>query len=432
MATECLPKYLRSCPKARYYRPRHMKTLRSIPALGAFFVVIAVALRLAAATSRATRSPRSPATRSALQAFNHWMYVAAKGQAAQSPGQPVIVPNDPPNFTKCIAQVKAEIPSLKKTADKTLKADCGQLFTSLSEPGDGLPDQGLLVSGRRPQAGHQPHQRSGPEGAGRGQEGAVLDQRPVPGVPEAERPDGRRTSSSASASTRSTPSSPRATPRTVTAAAIAAYYASHKSQFGTPETRNMRIVLTKTAAQARMRPRRRCSTARAGRSVAKKYSTDPTTKNKGGLLTDVTAGQQDAALSKAAFAAPVNKVIGPVKGQFGYYVLEVIKIKPATQTSLADVQRADQADADQPAADRRPDRGRQPRQEGLADADHLPRGSTRWPTARATRRPRPRRPSRRGRRHRRGRARPATVQRRPPPPHLSRARPGRRAVSDSA
>ncbi len=52
------------------------------------------------------------------QAFNHWMYVAAKGQAAQSPGQPVIVPNDPPNFTKCVTQVRAQIPALKKTSDK--------------------------------------------------------------------------------------------------------------------------------------------------------------------------------------------------------------------------------------------------------------------------------------------------------------------------
>jgi foldase protein PrsA len=52
-------------------------------------------------------------------------------------------------------------------------------------------------------------------------------------------------------------------------------------------------------------------------------------------LTGVTAGQQDAALSQAAFAAPVNKLLGPIKGQFGYYVLDVIKITPATQKTLA-------------------------------------------------------------------------------------------------
>ena len=37
---------------------------------------------------------------------------------------------------------------------------------------------------------------------------------------------------------------------TVTPAQISAYYQSHLSQFGTQETRNMRIVLTKTAAEA--------------------------------------------------------------------------------------------------------------------------------------------------------------------------------------
>ena len=96
-----------------------MKSLRSIPALGAFFVVIA----LARVGLRKLRLPSNSVADVAgnpisTQAFNHWMYVLAKTQAAQSPGQPVIVPNDPPNFTKCIAQVKAEIPTLAKTADQ--------------------------------------------------------------------------------------------------------------------------------------------------------------------------------------------------------------------------------------------------------------------------------------------------------------------------
>ena len=49
----------------------------------------------------------------------------------------------------------------------------------------------------------------------------------------------------------------------------------------------------------------------------------------------VTQGQQDAALTKAAFSAPANTLIGPVKGQFGYYVVEVTGINPATHKSLA-------------------------------------------------------------------------------------------------
>src|SRR5205085_3882155 len=64
-------------------------------------------------------------------AFKHWMYVAAKGNASQTPGAPVIVPNDPPQFKSCIAQVRKQIPSLAKTTDKQLKGECGQLFTSL-------------------------------------------------------------------------------------------------------------------------------------------------------------------------------------------------------------------------------------------------------------------------------------------------------------
>jgi foldase protein PrsA len=96
----------------------------------------------------------------------------------------------------------------------------------------------------------------------------------------------------------------------------------------------MRIVLAKTQATAQ----KALAALKGGQSwttVAKKYSTDPTTKNNGGLLTGVTQGQQDAALTTAAFAAPVNKLVGPVKGQFGYYIVEVTSITPATHKSLA-------------------------------------------------------------------------------------------------
>ncbi len=83
-------------------------------------------------------------------------------------------------------------------------------------------------------------------------------------------------------------------PTTVTPAAIAAYYSSHQSQFGTAETRNMQIVLTKTLAQADRRQEGAGEGRQSWTAVAKKYSIDPTTKNNGGLLTGVTKGQQDA------------------------------------------------------------------------------------------------------------------------------------------
>ena len=48
----------------------------------------------------------------------------------------------------------------------------------------------------------------------------------------------------------------------------------------------------------------------------------------------MTKGQQDRTFENAAFAAKTNKVLGPVKTQFGYYVFEVTKITVASQQSL--------------------------------------------------------------------------------------------------
>ena len=122
-------------------------------------------------------------------------------------------------------------------------------------------------------------------------------------------------------------------PTKVTPAAIASYYNSHKSQFGTPQTRNLLIILTKTLDEANA-AKAALAHGQSWAVVAMKYSIDPS-KSKGGVLNGVTAGQQDSDLSKAAFAAPVSKTIGPVKSQFGYYLIRVTKIKAATQRSLA-------------------------------------------------------------------------------------------------
>ena len=93
-------------------------------------------------------------------------------------------------------------------------------------------------------------------------------------------------------------------------------------------------MLTKTQAQA-LAAKKALESGQSWTAVAKKYSIDPTTKNKGGVLTGVTKRQQDATLANSSFAAPVNKLMGPVKTQFGYYVIEVTKINPSTQRSLA-------------------------------------------------------------------------------------------------
>ena len=82
-----------------------MKISKLIPALGAFFVLAA---GLAACGSGVPGDSVADMSGNPISttAFNHWMYVAAKSNAVQTPGAPVIVPNDPPEFKSCIAQAR--------------------------------------------------------------------------------------------------------------------------------------------------------------------------------------------------------------------------------------------------------------------------------------------------------------------------------------
>jgi foldase protein PrsA len=120
----------------------------------------------------------------------------------------------------------------------------------------------------------------------------------------------------------------------VTDAQITDYYNKHKSQFATQERRNVRIVLTKTKDKAQQ-AKSALGSGQSWKSVAKKYSVDQATKNKGGELQGgVAKGQQEKALDTAIFAASKGKVTGPVKTQFGWYVFEVEKVTAGKQQSL--------------------------------------------------------------------------------------------------
>jgi parvulin-like peptidyl-prolyl isomerase len=120
----------------------------------------------------------------------------------------------------------------------------------------------------------------------------------------------------------------------VTDAQIADYYNKHKSQFSTAERRNVRIVLTKTKDKAQ-EAERALDSGQSWKSVAKKFSIDQASKNKGGELQGgVAKGQQEKALDTAIFAADKGKLTGPVKTQFGWYVFEVEKVTKGKQQSL--------------------------------------------------------------------------------------------------
>jgi foldase protein PrsA len=309
-------------------------TKKYISALGAFFV-LAIGLSACGGGVPGNSVAVMDGSPITTQTFDHWMYVAAKGQSAQDPGAPVIVPNDPPNFTNCIAQVRKQIPTLAKTPDKTVKSDCSQLFTSLSsQVMDFLIKAywyqadahklGIKITDAQIQTAFETAKKQEFPTAAQFTSFLKSTGQTMEDILYRVRINQIFTKLEARYS------------KPVTSAQIQAYYTAHVTQFGTPASATLNFVRTKTAASANA-AKAALASGQSFKTVAKKYSLDAATKNDGGLLTGVTKGEEEAAFSNAIFAAPVGKLEGPVKGQFGYYVFKVSKVKKATQKSLAEV-----------------------------------------------------------------------------------------------
>jgi foldase protein PrsA len=311
-----------------------MRFRRSILALGAFFV-LTVAIAACGSNVPGNSVADMAGNPVTTQSFNHWMYVAAKGNAAQAgPGAPVVVPTDPPDFKGCIAQARKQVSAVAKQSDKQVRTECSNLFNSLASQvmdfliraywfqADAAKAHITVTPAQVQQRFQSERQSQFPSDAQfqafLTQYGYTMDdllfrtrvqllykqliQKQIKPVTEAD---------------------------------VAAYYKSHQSQFGTPETRNLRLVLTKTQSQAQA-AKSALASGQSWDAVAKKYSIDPATKNKGGVLNNVSKGQTDQALESAAFSAQQGTVVGPVHGQFGYYVIQVTKITRGNQKSLAE------------------------------------------------------------------------------------------------
>jgi foldase protein PrsA len=309
-----------------------MKGLKSILALGAFFVV-AVGLSACGGGVPGDSVADMAGNPITTQSFNHWMSVAAKGNAAQSPGAPVIVPNDPPDFKACIAQVRKQIPSLAKTTDKQLKTECGQLFTSL---GSQVMDFLIKASWYQAEA-HRLKINVNDAEVQKAFQTAKQQQFQTNAAFQSFLSQSGQTLQDILFRVKINEIFKKLLAKhqgSVTAATIQSYYSSHLSQFGKPETRDIRIVRTNSLPAAHA-ARAALASGQSWAAVAKKYSIDQTTKSKGGQLTGVKKGEEEAALDKAAFTAPQGKVFGPIHGSFGYYVFEVTKIHHSTQQTLA-------------------------------------------------------------------------------------------------
>jgi foldase protein PrsA len=120
----------------------------------------------------------------------------------------------------------------------------------------------------------------------------------------------------------------------VSDADVAAYYAKNHTLLDKPEQVRARHILVADRATADQVEAK----LKAGGNfadLAKQYSTDTSTKDKGGELGFFGRGQMVPAFQNAAFALPVGATSAPVKSPFGWHIIQVEERKPATKATLA-------------------------------------------------------------------------------------------------
>jgi foldase protein PrsA len=314
-------------------------------ALGAFFVSMAVALAACGGDSIPGNAVAKVGDNAiSKDTFNHWMQVAAiSSQGAQQTGAtaPKASVPDAPDFKACIANKAKTAPKPAKGQPKptnaTFKTQCSQEY-------DGLKQQVLqfLISSQWIQ-GEAADQGVKVSDKDVDKQFATTKKQSFPKPKDFD--NFLKTSGMTLTDIKfrvKLDALSNALRKKITTgkdkvsdAQIQAYYDKNKSRFAQPERRDLRIVLTKTAAKAA-----EAKAALAGgasfKDTAKKFSIDQASKNQGGVLLAVAKGQQEKALDTAVFAAKKGGLNGPVKTQFGYYIFTVTKITPASQQSIKD------------------------------------------------------------------------------------------------
>ena len=119
------------------------------------------------------------------------------------------------------------------------------------------------------------------------------------------------------------------------------YYDKNKCQYGTPETRQVRHVLVK--ANQKALADRLYNELKAGgdwKKIAKQYSQDPGSKNKGGVYL-ATKGQLLPEFEQVAFTIGTNGISKPVKTQAGWHIIQALgPVKKSKATPYNQVKEA--------------------------------------------------------------------------------------------
>lgn len=270
--------------------------------------------------------------------FNHWMGVAAVSSAAGlGTGKPVIP--DPPNYTECIAHLRATTPKPAKgqpeTTQAQFKQQCEQQYKSLQQEVLGFLISSEWVLGEGASLGVSVSDK---EVKKRFEQ---IRNQQFPKASEFERflANSGQSVSDLLLRVKLNLLSSKIQQKivrskaNVTHAQVEKYYKENPARFGVPERRDLEVILTKTEAQAK-KAKQEVASGKSFASVAKHSSIDPTSKESGGLLSGVVKGQEEKALDAAVFAATANTLEGPIKTPFGYYVFRVKKVTPGTTQTL--------------------------------------------------------------------------------------------------
>ncbi len=135
---------------------------------------------------------------------------------------------------------------------------------------------------------------------------------------------------------------------TVSDAEVQKYYKEHKGQFKREESVKARHILIRVPQgadkkqwdEAKKKIEGIIARLKKGEDfakLAKEYSEDPGSKNRGGDLGYFTKGRMVPEFEKAAFALKKGEISGPVKTAFGYHVIKVEDRKPAGEKSFDEV-----------------------------------------------------------------------------------------------
>ncbi len=121
---------------------------------------------------------------------------------------------------------------------------------------------------------------------------------------------------------------------TISPAEIRDYFNKNHASFDKAEQVTARHILVPNLALANTVE----ADLKGGQSfsaLAKKYSTDPGSKDKGGELGTFRRGQMVPAFDKYAFSAPIGTISPPIKSPFGYHIIQVESRTPGQKATIA-------------------------------------------------------------------------------------------------